>query len=173
MAVRVVDAAGAEVADGETGEIVVSCLYNPATVLLNYRLGDLGAVTREQCRCGRNFARILAFEGRKSEVIELADGRTVPVAAFLGRFDEDVQGALKVRVLAGGMGRVRWQLMAGAATDRQRIRSRIVDKCRVVFGELLQAEVEFVDDLPMQASGKFPLVITSGGDADDGAGAPR
>jgi phenylacetate-CoA ligase len=104
MDARVVDAAGQEVPDGTTGEIVISCLYNPATVLLNYRIGDLGAISREKCEGGRNFARIVAFEGRKSEVIELADGRTVPVAAFLGRFDEDVQGALRVRVLAGGMG---------------------------------------------------------------------
>jgi phenylacetate-CoA ligase len=153
--VRVVDNAGMEVADGETGEIVVSCFYNPATVLLNYRLGDLGMISREACGCGRNFARILALQGRISETIELANGRVVPVGAFLGRFREDTQGALRVRVLSGGKGRVLWQLVPGTAVDREAMRRRIVGRCSAVFGELLEADVEFVDEIPAQPSGKF------------------
>ena len=65
---------------------------------------------------------------------------------------------------------MRWLLVAGAGAERERIRSRIADKCRAIFGELLLAEVQFVDDIPAQAPGKFPLVERSGG-AEDDAGA--
>jgi len=162
LVVRAVDNAGMEVADGETGEIVVSCLYNPATVLLNYRLGDLGVVSREACGCGRNFARILALEGRRSETIELGDGRIIPVGAFLGHFRKDTQGALRARVLSGGKGRMTWQLVPGTAVDREEMRRRIVGRCSAIFGDLLAADVEFVEEIPAQPSGKSPLAANQG-----------
>ena len=53
VAVRVVDASGRSVGPGESGEIVISNLTNPVTVLLNYKLGDVVTLGAEACPCGR------------------------------------------------------------------------------------------------------------------------
>ncbi len=51
-ALRVVDETGRDVPAGEDGEIIVSNLHNRAMVLLNYRIGDWGALATERARVG-------------------------------------------------------------------------------------------------------------------------
>jgi phenylacetate-CoA ligase len=75
--VGIVDSSGRRLDPGEEGEVVISNLFNRATVLLNYRIGDIGALTTEPCVCGRTSPRILGLEGRVDELIHLADGRVV------------------------------------------------------------------------------------------------
>ena len=38
----------------ETGRLVISNLVNRGSVLLNYPVGDLGSISREQCSCGEH-----------------------------------------------------------------------------------------------------------------------
>ncbi len=68
-------------AEGEVGEIVISNLVNRATVLLNYRLGDLAALRAGQCPCGRTSALIEELDGRVARIIHLPDGTLVHEAA--------------------------------------------------------------------------------------------
>src|SRR5207247_3744739 len=53
-AVRIVDRGGRSVPPGQTGEIVISNLSNRATVLLNFAVGDRGALDPTPCKCGRS-----------------------------------------------------------------------------------------------------------------------
>ena len=81
-----VDASGAPVPDGSPGELVLSNLVNRGTVLLNYRLGDVGAIEREPCSCGRSSPR-LRLIGRTVETLRLPDGRVVLPDAVRACFD--------------------------------------------------------------------------------------
>ena len=75
--VRVVDQAGDDVPPRERGEVVVSNLVNRATVLLNYRLGDVARLEDEPCDCGRTARRLVDLEGRVDDLIELESGEYV------------------------------------------------------------------------------------------------
>jgi phenylacetate-CoA ligase len=70
---------------------VISNLVNRGTVLLNYRLGDLGRLTTEACACGRT-ARVLArLDGRVHELIRLSGGTIIvpsPVEGVITRPEE-------------------------------------------------------------------------------------
>src|SRR4030067_870432 len=59
--VRIVDADGKPCAAGQTGEVIISNLVNRATVLLNYRLHDVAALSDELCPCGRTLALLCAL----------------------------------------------------------------------------------------------------------------
>ncbi|TCK19041.1 phenylacetate-CoA ligase [Thiogranum longum] len=74
---RVVDAHGNTPGDGEPGEVVISNLVNRGTVLINYRIGDLGVITQKPCPCGRTLPMLASLEGRSEDIIYLADGRMV------------------------------------------------------------------------------------------------
>jgi phenylacetate-CoA ligase len=82
--VRVVDDTGAQVPDGEVGELVVSNLVNRGTVLLGYRIGDTGSLDRTPCACGRATPRLARLNGRISEVIPLPGGDVVFTDAIWG-----------------------------------------------------------------------------------------
>ena len=72
--VTIVDRDGKRLPDGEPGEIVLSNLVNRGTVLLNYRIGDLGRISTAGCACGRTTQVLADLEGRTSEYVTKPDG---------------------------------------------------------------------------------------------------
>src|SRR5438046_7625876 len=68
--VEVVDPQSAQpLPEGEVGELVFSTLTKEALPLLRYRTGDLASLTREQCACGRTFARMSRVVGRTDDML--------------------------------------------------------------------------------------------------------
>jgi phenylacetate-CoA ligase len=68
---------------GKRGEVVISNFVNRATVLLNYRLGDLAHLVVDQCPCGRTSPLLSELEGRVSEIVHLPSGDIVHPFAVL------------------------------------------------------------------------------------------
>jgi phenylacetate-CoA ligase len=68
--VEVVDPeTGAVLPEGAEGELVFTTLAKEALPLIRYRTGDIGALTREPCACGRTFVRIAALRGRRDDML--------------------------------------------------------------------------------------------------------
>jgi phenylacetate-CoA ligase len=61
---------GAEVSVGEAGEVVVT-VFDQVYPLIRFGTGDLSAVTREPCPCGRTSARLTRIMGRVDEVTKI------------------------------------------------------------------------------------------------------
>lgn len=68
------------VADGETGEVVVTTLGVEAMPLLRFRTGDVCAKVVEPCPCGRNSYRLTPLVGRKNNMIKLKGTTLYPPA---------------------------------------------------------------------------------------------
>jgi len=61
---------GEAVADGETGELVVTALTRQALPVIRFRTADLTRViSREKCECGRTHLRIAPITGRIDDMI--------------------------------------------------------------------------------------------------------
>ena len=65
--------------EGEEGELVLTPLGRSALPLLRYRTGDLTALDRSPCRCGRTLVRMRRVRGRIEEMIVLGRERFFPV----------------------------------------------------------------------------------------------
>jgi len=72
--VEVVDEGDGLVAEGTTGELVISSIANSAMPLLRYRTGDTGALTSARCDCGALGPRIIKLAGKEISCFCLADG---------------------------------------------------------------------------------------------------
>lgn len=70
------------VAEGCTGEVVVTTLGVEAMPLLRFRTGDLAARHTEPCRCGRNSYRLSPIVGRKNNMIKFKGTTLYPPALF-------------------------------------------------------------------------------------------
>jgi phenylacetate-CoA ligase len=70
------------VADGETGELVVTALVNDVAPFIRYRSDDLVRWTSERCGCGRTHGRFEAI-GRASDQV-IIDGRSILPAEITG-----------------------------------------------------------------------------------------
>jgi phenylacetate-CoA ligase len=157
---RIVDEAGRTVAPGELGEVVISNLHNRAMVLLNYRLDDWGVMAREPCSCGRSLPLLERLEGRSSEMLQLADGRTISSLTLDAYCDEELKPVLQVQIVQPAPGHIRWRLVRSSSADPDTLRRDLLERCRVVLGEDTKVEVEFVDGIPSTPQGKFIRVVS-------------
>jgi phenylacetate-coenzyme A ligase PaaK-like adenylate-forming protein len=68
--VEVVDpGSGRPLAPGERGELVFTTLTKEAMPLLRYRTGDIAALDRSTCACGRTLARMSKVTGRRDDML--------------------------------------------------------------------------------------------------------
>lgn len=77
-----VDKDGNSVADGESGEIVFTSLFNFAMPFIRYAIGDVGAPSDDSCSCWRNLPLMKVVEGRKDSFLKLPGNRVVSPMVF-------------------------------------------------------------------------------------------
>jgi phenylacetate-CoA ligase len=78
------------VPDGHIGELVFTTLTKEALPLVRFRTGDLSAVTREPCRCGRTLARMMRIVGRTDDMLIIRGVNVYPsqIESVLLEFEE-------------------------------------------------------------------------------------
>jgi phenylacetate-CoA ligase len=157
--VRVVGEAGQDLPVGETGEVVVSNLINPATVLLNYRLGDLAAFLPQECPCGRSLPMLSFPPGRSDDLITLTSGRMIHPQAVRTIFTVEDQ-VWQYQIVQHSSTRFSVKIVASKAADRQKLRDRVAAGFAERFGNEVSAEISFADSIDRTANGKFRPVIS-------------
>ncbi len=151
--VRIVDDEGNPVSEGDEGEIVISNLYNRGTVLLNYKIGDVGRMIKEPCPCGRTLPRLSFPQGRADDFLETTGG--VPVhsqqigAVFLKYTD-----VLQFQVQQTTPAHVRVELVVKPDTDRDAIAKDLSAEFKKILGAGVVINVHFVDSVSPTEVGK-------------------
>jgi phenylacetate-CoA ligase len=159
-AVRIVDADGRDVPVGATGEVVVSNLFNRATVLFNLRTGDRAALESEPCRCGRTLPLLSRLEGRTWETIRLRGGGDISSTDFLIALKGEVAFALQFQIVHPEPGRIVWRLVPAPGGDVMDAVRRLEARTLEILGPGASTSVDLVDDIPPEPSGKWRLVVT-------------
>ena len=156
--VRIVDAEGATVADGEPGEVVVSNLVDRATVLLNYRLGDVAATRPGRCACGRSLPLLSLPEGRLHDWLEVPGGRRVHPFEAVKKIEREPD-VWQLQITQDSPALVRVALVA-AEDGRTGLGDRVRARMTQLLGDATAVEVHFVDALPRDPSGKTRTVVS-------------
>jgi len=157
--VRVVDQDGVSKKIGEPGQVVVSNLVNRATVLLNYRLGDLANWIGSACPCGLALPLLSPPIGRIDDVIELGNGAVVHPMA-LREICLEHSHILQYQIRQVAASRFVVSLIAGREADIPNLESSIRAGFERRFGDGVSAEVRCVQELDRNPSGKTPTVIS-------------
>jgi phenylacetate-coenzyme A ligase PaaK-like adenylate-forming protein len=77
--VEVVDlATGAPVPDGTPGELVFTTVTKEALPLLRYRTGDIAALRRGNCACGRTLVKMTRITGRRDDMLVIRGVNVYP-----------------------------------------------------------------------------------------------
>lgn len=68
--IEIVDPETGEVLpDGESGEVVFSCITKEALPLIRYNTHDISSITHEKCDCGRTLVRMKKITGRSDDML--------------------------------------------------------------------------------------------------------
>ena len=157
VAVQVLDGAGRDVQEGGSGEIVISCLTNRATVLLNYRLGDMVVHGKGPCECGRTLPLLERVEGRSDDLILLADGTPVHALAVISQLQK-IAGLKQVQVVQEALMEFRVRVVTEVASTG--IEAAIPQVMKEMLGEGIRVRVERVERIATEAGGKRRAVIS-------------
>ncbi len=159
IAMRAIDGEGRDVGPGGTGEIVISNLVNRATVLLNYRLGDVVTLGRGACPCGRSLPTLARIEGRSDDLLLLPDGSSLHALGVLNGL-QAVAGVVQVQLIQEDLGRFRllvvWQEHATWTDGEAKLRSSFARN----LGWDAKLGIERVEAIPPDASGKVRAAIS-------------
>ncbi len=167
VVVQFVDDEGNEVAPGERGELVCTSLFNHAMPFIRYALGDMGVPSAGQCcSCGRIFPLMKMVEGRKDSVVTLSNERKVPALVFgwMMEFYKYYRDIYQYRIVQKRVDllRVLIKKKPNAASESE-MRGELVRHMRSMLGlsgSEVTIEVEFVDELPLDKSGKLRKIIS-------------
>jgi len=149
-----VDTPSGPAAPGETGSILVTDLLNHAMPLIRYRIGDMGSWAAGECPCGRGLPRLERVAGRVTDFLVGADGRLVS-GVFLATYVVAQRPSLgQVQIRQERAGAVTYRVRPGRDFRCDADTAYLREQTLRYLGATA-AEVELVDELPAEASGKF------------------
>lgn len=142
---------------GEPGEIVLTNLWNYATPVINYQLGDLVTLSGDLCPCGRTLPLLTSIDGRADDLVARPDGTRVHALALLAPLQKApgvMQVQVEQRALDDFLLRVIWR--QGDAQDGEELRRRL----RRILGAAAAVEVREVDAIATTSAGKVKSLIS-------------
>lgn len=159
VAVRVVDENGNSVGPGERGTLMISNLTNRATVLLNYKLGDVVTLSANPCPCKRTLPTIERIDGRADDFIVLPGGRKIHAVVVLAPLLR-VPGVIQVQLTQEELQKFFLRVVCLASAEWSMVSRELAAALRSTLGEGLALDLSRTDSIPPEPNGKFRSVIS-------------
>jgi phenylacetate-CoA ligase len=144
---------------GEFGDIVATSLSNKAMPLIRCKVGDSGRISPDPCSCGLPYPVLQDLVGRVGDLLLTADGSHVHGSA-LGAGLRTVLASVPLgairQVLFQQVEQRHWKVLVESDTGfAEATAAKLAELVRSTCGEECRVEVERVDLVPREASGKF------------------
>jgi len=159
VVVEITDDQGVPLPEGEVGQIVTTNLAIRAMPLLRYKTGDIGAIDRQPCSCGRGLLRIVNLQGRERDFVLTPAGRKVH-GAFFNHFQPfyDAQWLKQFQIYQPCQETlvVRLVVWKDPSADELQL---LTKELEMGLGKM-DFRMEIVDSIELTRTGKFRIVIS-------------
>ena len=167
--VQFVDSEGKDVAVGEKGEVVYTSLFSKTQPFIRYGINDVGEALSDECSCGIKLPMMKVVEGRKDSFIRLPNGGMLSPMGFwtIMHYFENADQIEQFRVIQNSLESIKILVKKtkGLKVDDDVLRRNLVNHLatclRVDNEQPIELEVEFVEELTRDKSGKLRSVISS------------
>jgi phenylacetate-CoA ligase len=155
---EIVDVDGMPAGDGVPGRLVGTGFHNLAMPLLRYEVGDVAAVSREKCTCGRELPLMSLTATRQGDIVTTPDGRLLPPLMVLRAFKhiEHIHGSQLIQ-------HTPMDYTARIVSDdpvREDVARELIEGLRLRLGGPVNVKIEPVADVPRTANQKFRRVVS-------------
>lgn len=157
--VEVLRADGTPCLPGEVGAVVVTDLINRAMPLIRYQIGDMAAATGRRCPCGRGLPLLERIEGRSADFVVTPTGDLISGISLTENFAMLLSGVAQLQIVQETVQRFLFRIVRGPewnAASQQRIAELVVAR----FGPQATYDIEFVERIPQEPSGKYRFCIS-------------
>lgn len=141
------------------GKLLVTDLTNAAMPLIRYRIGDVVQATDRVCDCGRGLPLLETIEGRDADYVVTPSGALISGISLTENFALHITGAAQVQIVQETVTFLRIRMVTDDAfsdVSQRQIAKLVTD----TFGPAMRFDVEFVDAIPQEPSGKYRFCIS-------------
>lgn len=155
---EIVDEAGVPVPAGEFGYLTGTSLHNTAMPLIRYRTGDISAIRRDHCACGRTLMRIESVATKAEDIVITRDGRMISPSILTHPFKPFPQ-ITKSQLIQTRLDHVLVKIVPSSdftSTHQQLLTNELATR----LGPGMAIDIQIVDTIPNEPSGKFRWIIS-------------
>ncbi len=156
LIIEIVDNTGKNVPNGEPGEVIVTHLATSEFPFIRYRTGDVAVLDVTACECGRGLPLLKEIQGRTTDFI-IAKNGTVMHGLALIYILRDIPTIKEFQVIQETVDQIRVKLVileGFGDTDKYSIISGFKKR----LGEGINVDLELVEKIPVEKSGKYRYV---------------
>jgi phenylacetate-CoA ligase len=152
-----IDAGGRPARPDEAGRLIITNLHSRAMPFIRYEVGDVLTPAQEgPCPCGCAFPRIQVLQGRADDWLYTAAGRKVSPLIFVVA---SILGVLQYRMIQTGYDHLTVNILPGPGYSEETLKN-VERHVLEVMGPGLRVEVNRVENIPKEPSGKMRRVIS-------------
>ncbi len=157
--VEVINNMGDPVRPGEMGTLIITDLTNYGMPFIRYRIEDMAVASDKSCSCGRTFPLLEKIEGRESGFVITPDGMMVSGISLTDNFGANIPGVVQLQIVQDKINHINIIIVRDSSFDQKSIQT-IRHLTQEFFGDKMNFSCEFVDEIPLEASGKIRFVIS-------------
>ncbi len=154
--VETLDEDGQPVEPGQPGEVTVTHLATRDYPFIRYRTGDIAVLDDRHCSCGRGLPMLREIQGRTNDFLIATNGTSVPCGAFT-YLVRDIPGVESFKVVQESISHTRISLVTGVGFEMESLPS-LLKSFQHRLGDDVRVEVELVDAIPTEKTGKFRYI---------------
>jgi phenylacetate-CoA ligase len=149
---------GKDVNPGESGEVIITGLENYTMPLIRYKLGDIAIPLKEKCSCGRGLPLIREIEGRQDDYLSLPSGKKISPRMI--NVIENIPGIKAYKTIQENKKKIVVKLVKSNEFNEKTI-TEVKEQIKIgCLGEDIQVEVDLVEEIPKERTGKLRTVIS-------------
>lgn len=144
--------------EGETGNIVITDLFNMGMPLIRYQLGDVGIPSNEKCPCGRGLPLMEISAGRESDfIISPHDGSFIMGLSLLVPFVENPKVG-QLQIVQDRLDHIIIRISKNREFNEDDL-ERFKKAVENIFKGKMTYNIEYVSKILHERSGKYRFVI--------------
>jgi phenylacetate-CoA ligase len=147
------------VGPGEDGEIVLTHLDNWAMPFIRYRTGDVAQFDTQTCQCKRNLSTMKKLQGRTTDFIVSPDGRWQHGLSLIYVI-RNIPGVAEFKIIQEAVNDIKVLLKIHETLFPEEGKSQIVEGVKKRMGQMVNVDIEMVDEIEKDASGKYRYVVS-------------
>jgi phenylacetate-CoA ligase len=144
---------------GPTGPLLVTDLSNFAMPLIRYQIGDVATLSDSPCGCGRGLPVLEKVEGRDADYVVTPTGSLISGISLTENFAVLIKGAAQVQIIQETVTHLRVRMVRDPIWDAESER-QIRELVLKTFGPTMTYDLEFVDLIPQEPSGKYRFCVS-------------
>ena len=146
--------------DDNSNEVLVTSFLNYGTPLIRYKIGDsmIFEDSDKRCKCGFNTPLIKSIEGRKVDYLYSTKGAKINLGNVSNIFKNVPNTIIKAQLIQDKIDHLIVKIVVDNSFSLKH-KDLLIDEIKHKFGNDMKVDIEIVDDIPREKSGKHRLIV--------------